>query len=109
MILFSLSLITTVRIHNNIKDNNFPDIFHCIDSISVKSNIKMSISDDYPGCLATVVVSQVHWVEASNGFVPSGAIPGGRALHGEEVYIGRTRLLENHSEWTPGILVPSGQ
>ncbi|XP_039270250.1 uncharacterized protein LOC120344965 isoform X2 [Styela clava] len=67
----------------------------------------MFLSEEYTPLNVPIVVSAVRWEEASHGFVPSGAICGGKSFNGELIYIGRTRLQENRNELTPGVLIPS--
>lgn len=63
-------------------------------------------SDQFSG-LTVVPTSTISWVKGKDGFVPNGAVIGGKTFAQEITYIGRTRLLENRNELTPGVIIPS--
>nr|CAB3262865.1 uncharacterized protein LOC100184299 [Phallusia mammillata] len=63
-------------------------------------------SDQFSG-LTTVPTSSISWEEGEDGYIPDGAVVGGKTLTEETTYIGRTRLVENRNELTPGVIIPS--
>ena len=49
---------------------------------------------------------KISWVSCSDGEIPENAVPGGKSLTGQTIYIGRTRLHANRDELIPGCISP---